>query len=76
MAKVVCQICQCEFSLITNSHLKKIHNTTPDEYLINFPGAVLYYKEMHEHITAILSPGTNQREIEHPLRGMTMILLY
>jgi 5-methylcytosine-specific restriction endonuclease McrA/predicted transcriptional regulator len=43
---VECQLCHRQFRLITNSHLKKSHGVTPEEYLTQFPGARLYSAEM------------------------------
>lgn len=41
---VICRICNKKFKIITNSHLKKIHNMNIEEYRNKFPDAELVAK--------------------------------
>lgn len=43
---VLCLVCNKQFKMITNSHLKRAHNRTTEQYLAEYPGAKLYDKEM------------------------------
>lgn len=39
--KVECKLCNKFYKIITNTHLKKVHNTTISEYLILYPSSPL-----------------------------------
>ena len=53
---VMCRICNKQFKMITNTHLKKAHRMTTEEYLCSFPDAELcdedmraYYRTTRKH---------------------------
>jgi len=47
---VQCKLCTRSFKMITNSHLQRTHGITPETYLANNPGALLYDEDMHVRI--------------------------
>lgn len=47
---IQCKACGKEFKMITNSHLKKGHSMTPEEYLLAYPGALLCDEEMKKKV--------------------------
>lgn len=49
---VECCICHKQFKMITNTHLQKAHQMTPEEYLQAFPDAELIDEKMREHYRA------------------------
>lgn len=50
---VTCKYCNKQFNKITNTHLKS-HNSTPKQYLEEFPGAVMMTEDVRKSYTAHL----------------------
>ncbi len=46
---IQCKLCNKEFKMITNSHLRIKHGITTEEYLARFPSASLCDEEMKDH---------------------------
>ena len=50
---VTCNYCNKQFNKITNTHLKS-HNSTPKQYLEEFPGAAMMTEDVRKSYTAHL----------------------
>jgi hypothetical protein len=51
---VRCKLCEKLFVRITNTHLKKEHNISHDDYLEQFPGSLITSKVLREHMSKAL----------------------